>query len=189
MFPKAHYRRQMRDLLQSVTPQQLAISSQRIRDRVLALPEVGSAATVFCYISAPGEIDTHALLTDLFARGKTICVPLITGPRQMQPSIISSLGDCAPGAFGLLEPRTPRPFAGTPDICITPGLAFTPSGGRLGKAGGYYDAFFATHPATVAIALALDQQVIDQLLMTETDRPVQLIITPRRVIRCSAEKT
>jgi 5-formyltetrahydrofolate cyclo-ligase len=189
MLPKAHYRRQMRDLLQTITAQQLAVSSARIRDHLLALPQVESAASVFCYVSAPGEIDTHALLTELFARGKTICVPLILGPRQMQATCITTLADCTAGAFGLLEPRSPRPFEGDPDICITPGLAFTPSGARLGKAGGYYDTFLGAHPISVAIALALDEQVVDQLPMMETDRYVQLIVTPTRVIRCTAEKS
>jgi len=189
MLTKAQHRQRMRELLRAVTPEQLAAGSDAVRARLLGLPQVQTADSVFCYVSAPSEIDTHALLTQLLARGKTVAVPLIVGPHQMQAHRIDNLGDCVPGAFGLLAPRIPRPFTGDPEVCIAPGLAFTTAGSRLGKAGGYYDAFLAAHPATLVIAVGLDVQIVDELPMTATDRLVHLIVTPTRLIRCTRERT
>ena len=181
---KTQLRRQLRALLAPVTPAQRAAWSGAIGARLLSLPQVQTARSIFCYISAADEIDTRELLTHLLAQGKTVAVPLIVGPRQMQAHIITSLADCTPGAFGLLAPTATRPLPGDPEIAITPGLAFTPSGARLGKAGGYYDAFLAAHPATLALALALDVQVIPDIPMTPTDHYIQMVVTPTRTILC-----
>ncbi len=64
---------------------------------------------------------------------------------------------------------------------LLPGVAFTSTGSRLGHGKGFYDRFLADHrrrfgrlPRTVGIALR--QQMVADLPMTETDVPVDQVI-------------
>jgi len=62
------------------------------------------------------------------------------------------------------------------DLVITPGLAFTRQGKRLGFGRGYYDSFFHAYKLAYSgkqpysIGLALKQQIVDDLPTTDKDK-------------------
>ena len=109
------------------------------------------------------EVDTSALLAAALALPRAeVYVPVVDAPdpaagRRAPPSMrflqIRSLADLAPRTMGILEPtdRTPdgapRPNLethatdGPLDVLLMPGLAFESTGARLGRGGGFYDAF------------------------------------------------
>ncbi len=165
--------------------------SDRVRDHVLALPEVAAAATVFVYASDRGEVQTYTLMEDLIAMGKAVAVPRIvdTAARVMVAVPIRSLRDLTPGAYGILAPARGEPLAGTPDVSLVPGLAFDPAtGARLGFGGGYYDRYLAAHRATVAVGLAFESQLAADLPAEEHDRRVAAIVTETRTVRVRPRK-
>ena len=90
-----------------------------------------------------------------------------------------------PGQLGIPSPVATEPLATPVDVCITPGLGFSPTGGRLGYGRGYYDRWFASHPPLVKAALAYECQLLDNLPVDENDVPMDMIITEKRVIRIS----
>jgi 5-formyltetrahydrofolate cyclo-ligase len=180
---KAELRRRMVQLLQAVPAERLAADSARIAQHVLGLPLLGVAQSVFCFISMPGEVETRDLIRQLLQRGKTVAVPLIVERGKMEAHRIDDLTDCAPGAFGIMAPRSPNPLAAAPDVCLTPGLAFTVRGDRLGRGAGYYDRFLAERPAMTSVALGLDEQVVEQIPMGPNDHRVSMIVTPSLVVR------
>ena len=104
---------------------------------------------------------------------------------QMQAVIISHLKTLLPNQQGILEPKHNLPLLTQPEICITPGIAFTASGHRLGWGEGHYDRYFTAHPTTLKIALAYDFQVLPKLPISKHDKMVDLIITEKRIIQCS----
>ncbi len=67
------------------------------------------------------------------------------------------------------------------DLVLVPGLAFTTAGERLGRGRGYYDAFLASCSADVAVvALAFDEQMVEQVPAGEKDFRVQRVVSPTK---------
>ena len=100
------------------------------------------AKTVFCYVSAHGEVDTLGLIEELLSE-KTVVVPYCVDTfGNMICCEIHSLSDLTEGKFGIPEPKNPLPFPKEKiDFVIVPGVAFDKNGYRLGYGKGYYDRF------------------------------------------------
>lgn len=167
------------------------------------------------------EVDTSALLAAALALPRAeVYVPVVDAPdpaagRRAPPSMrflqIRSLADLAPRTMGILEPtdRTPdgapRPNLethatdGPLDVLLMPGLAFESTGARLGRGGGFYDAFLERYaracdengwPRPPAVALAFDAQVLasGQVPVGSADRNVDALVTARGgVAACTPE--
>jgi 5-formyltetrahydrofolate cyclo-ligase len=65
-----------------------------------------------------------------------------------------------------------------------PGLAFTKAGDRMGYGGGFYDRFLSKEPEHTAIALAYPFQLLETMPVESTDRRIQGIVLPDRIIYC-----
>ncbi|MBI2994870.1 MAG: 5-formyltetrahydrofolate cyclo-ligase [Gammaproteobacteria bacterium] len=157
-------------------------TSERIRDRLLQLPEVGSAGSVFCFISNSEEVDTHALIDSLVERGKRVLVPWIPAGGDMAAVRFTGWASLAPGQLGILTPVSPHPFDGHVDVCITPGLGFTLRGERLGYGRGYYDRWFSSHTSGPRVGIGFDFQIVDQLPTSDRDVRLDGLVTEARVI-------
>jgi 5,10-methenyltetrahydrofolate synthetase len=173
---KAELRKRISSAREALSSEDAAGRSAQIRRRVLEVPEVRAATSIFAYVSCGKEVDTPGLISDLLASGKTVLVPLITGDGIMEAHRIEGLGDLGPGKYGIPAPLAANPFQGTPDVTICPGVAFGPGGDRLGRGKGFYDRFLAAHPGTFAIGLAFAFQVVDGVPATPEDRKVDLIV-------------
>ncbi len=117
--------------------------SKRLSIKMLEkYPEFSDAETVFCYISAHGEVDTYELIEELL-KTKTVTVPYcVDREGNMIASKITSLEDLKDGKFGIPEPVSPKEFPKQKiDFVIVPGVAFDKDGYRLGYGKGYYDRF------------------------------------------------
>lgn len=109
-------------------------------------------------------------------------------PRRLR----GRLGEAATisGASRLGEPVTPRAL-GRIDLIVAGSVAVTTAGARLGKGGGYSDLEFglaravgAVGERTLVLTTVHELQVIeDDIPMTAHDVPLDLIVTPQRVIR------
>lgn len=107
----------------------------------------------------------------------------------MLPVEIQSLSDdLVAGEFGLREPISGAPFPlSMIDLVIVPGLGFDEYGNRLGRGRGFYDRFLANPEfAGVACGLAYEVQVVPNLPVGPTDRPVNLLVTDARIRRFDA---
>jgi len=156
-----------------------------IRTRVLALPEVIQSRSIFCFISFADEVDTHQIIRELQQQGKIVLVPKILNNRKMAAILFSSWSELATDSFGILVPSSSEPYLGDIDICLTPGLGFSPSGQRIGYGRGYYDTWFKMHPAVPKFALAYDCQVLPYIPVDNTDVPVDKIVTEKTIYASS----
>lgn len=185
MESKRELRRRM-GLLRATWPaEQQARWSRAIGEHLLALPVVAAARTVFTYISVAGEPDTHELIGQFLASGRTVAVPwMVEGGRAMEAGRIGGLDECVATAasHGIAQPRDFKPLAGPPDIALVPGVAFTAGGLRLGRGGGHYDRYLAAHPGVVALGLAFEGQMVAELPVEAHDRGVQWVVTPQRAV-------
>jgi len=66
---------------------------------------------------------------------------------------------------------------------LTPALGFDKKGNRLGRGGSYYDRFFANEKLKASrCGFVFAEQVIDSLPVTESDEPVDFLVTDEGVI-------
>jgi 5-formyltetrahydrofolate cyclo-ligase len=179
---KAELRTQYRKLRDALSPEEVAAKSAAVEKRILALEQVRTAESFFIYVSIGSEVHTRGLIDTLIARGKVVTVPLITSPGVMQAHRIANLADLEAGHFAIPAPAKSNHHGKRVDVCIAPGVAFTPTGQRLGAGGGYYDRYLAQHPARWSIGLAYELQMRETLPVTATDRAVDAIVTEERVL-------
>ena len=62
-----------------------------------------------------------------------------------------------------------------------PLLGFTSKGGRIGYGAGFYDRWLEANRPALAIGLAWDCQLDDNIPIEVHDQPLDLIVTPTRI--------
>lgn len=167
-----------RDLPQRLRPEY----DRAIRERLLE--QAAPADTVFCYVSTEMEVDTRGIIDCLRRSGITVLIPRILNRDKMIAVEFGGWHSLGVGQLGILTPDTEKEWPGEADLCITPGLGFTPDGRRIGYGRGYYDKWFAAHPRSARAALCYECQVVDDMPVTSTDVRVDKIITEKRIISC-----
>lgn len=167
---------------------------------------------VFLYASIGKEVDTWALLERLWKEKIPVALPRVEGP-LIRFYWVKSREKLAPGAMGIREPVDGCPEAclkefpkvslemspevyseacaeTSPEaslrsaIVLTPGLAFSPDGRRIGYGGGYYDRFFAGRKDLLRVGLAYPFQIREDLPDDPRDEPLDRIFTPERIYIC-----
>ena len=191
---KAELRQQLRRQRAALDPQAVRDASRQIEERVLAMDVVRQAPRVCCYVSIGAEVHTHRLIESLLAMGKIVAAPRVTHDgRAMDMIEIRRLDELVKSRLGLLEPPAPPEVnssrgldsASAGDVCLTPCVAVTQHGDRLGMGGGFYDRWLAEHETVTAIALAFESQVVEKIAVEPHDRPVQWVVTESRCIATS----
>jgi 5-formyltetrahydrofolate cyclo-ligase len=96
--------------------------------------------TILLYHSLPDEVNTHNLIRTLYAQGKTIILPTVSG-EDLTLHIYEGESSLATGtSYGIQESTGPlfTDYASI-DLALIPGMAFTLMGDRLGRGKGHYD--------------------------------------------------
>jgi 5-formyltetrahydrofolate cyclo-ligase len=158
-------------------------ANQAITEKILNLPEVQKASVVCVYVSAPGEVNTHALIDRLEAVGVTVVVPKIVDRTRMQANRFPGWKIMQPGPMGILAPPQAPAWDKAIDVAIIPGLGFSPVGHRLGFGAGYYDRWLAARGGLVKIGLGFEFQILPQIPITSHDVTMDLIVTESRLER------
>ena len=138
-------------------------SDVAILAKVLALPQFREAKTVLTYVSHGSEVDTFALIRQCFELGKTVAVPVIVD-EVMRFFEICDFVDIGDEVADFAEA-----------VCITPAVAFSREGFRLGYGGGYYDRFLGTYDI-FSIGLCYEEMLADVPVEVH-DKKVDVVIT------------
>lgn len=189
---KERRRSEIRQRLRGRNPADRAADSDRIRQRLLALPEWAAAHTLLLFHPLPSEPDTLPLLHLALADHRTVALPAMdptTGdylPRQVS----STATQLATGPLRILEPIATAPVVpwNQLDFLLIPGLGFTPDGWRLGRGRGHYDRLLS-QTRGFRCGIAFDEQIVDDLPLEPHDRRLDCILTPSRGWRCSVART
>lgn len=181
---KAALRRSMKEQRGGLTASKRAVLDERLCGHLLELVSRLGAESVYCYVSFGTEADTIRFLTELWKRGVRTAVPRVE-EREMSFYWVSGMGDLSSGYLGILEPKALCCRAeDRKAVVVTPGLAFTADGARLGYGGGYYDRFFAREPDHVRVGAAYGQQVVETLPTEATDHRLHWIVTEQGICTC-----
>ncbi len=131
------------------------------------------------------EFDCRPILDEAMKLGCRCALPVIQkNTRILKFALWADGQPLQEGTFGILQPEETE-FV-TPDIIITPLLAFDRHGYRLGYGGGYYDATIRDlrdTGAVTAVGVAYSQQaVLFNLPVEDHDQQMDWIITPQSAI-------
>ena len=174
---KADLRRQIQQIKRQFTPQQLEELSLLVISSLR--PLLAEAQTIMAYYSLPDEVNTHALIDELVAEGKTVLLPKVTGPDTMEVRRYTGRADLQEGAYHILEP-VGEPFTDLSaiDLILVPGLAFDAAGHRLGRGRGYYDRFLHSknRPYCVKIGVCFDFQKVDEVPVDAHDIAMDKVV-------------
>ncbi|MET1755978.1 5-formyltetrahydrofolate cyclo-ligase [Novosphingobium sp. RD2P27] len=150
---------------------------------VRMIPE---GACVGLYHPHPHEAPTEPYARWLHENGRGLALPHFADrDAPMTFRALSSPYDqetLEPGPFGVLQPGSESAVV-TPAVLFVPLLAFTADGTRLGQGGGHYDRWLAEHPDVLAIGLAWDGQLAEDLPVEAHDQRLAAIVTPTRLYK------
>jgi 5-formyltetrahydrofolate cyclo-ligase len=162
--------------------------SRGICERLLATTAYRDARTVLFYVDLDHEVQTRECLSAALAAGKRVLVPYCVGD-DLGLFHLHHLDELEPRTFGILEPPEPlRALADRAialeevDLVVVPGVAFDPSGARLGWGRGYYDRLLREAPRSAClVGLAYECQIFPALPVEPHDVRMDLVISEAAV--------
>lgn len=189
---KIKLRQKYRELRGRMEKREKAYRDRNILKKFMSIYHYKRNDIIFTYISKEIEVSTIGIIKKAWEHKKKVAVPkCIKDTRQMDFYLIESFHDLEVGAFGVLEPITSKCKKVTDfsrGICIVPGFSFDLQGFRLGYGKGYYDRFLPRFRGLV-VGLCYESCVDKKLPHGYFDRPVQLLITDKRIRRTSYKKS
>jgi 5-formyltetrahydrofolate cyclo-ligase len=168
-----------------LSPEACASAAAAVATRVLAMPEVAAAHGVLAYAATREELDPRVLVDALEAGGARIAYPRVCGPGEITLHW-SNRDELEPGYKGILEPPATAAIADVADVdlVLVPGVAFDAACNRLGMGGGFYDRLLPRlDPSAIAIGLAFDEQIVDEVPSETHDMAPDAVVTPSGVLR------
>jgi len=180
---KEDIRNRMLKKRQALSESEIKEKSQAIQKKLEGEEEFKQAKTILFYHSHKKEVMTPSLIQRSL-KNKTIYLPILKAGNQFDLGECESLSELKPNVFQIPEPTKALKEAPPLDLIIIPGVAFDLFGNRIGMGKGYYDRFLAKNKSATRIAIAFEEQILDQIPKGPYDENVELIITEKRVIRC-----
>ena len=162
-----------------------------IVDRILLSDAYQNADVLLLFAPLSGEVNLLPLVRAARRDGKQVAFPRCdTETNAMTFFILLPEHRLAPGAYNIPEPPLEAPLCVPTErtLCLLPALSFDPAGNRLGYGKGYYDRFLAAFPGVRAGAV-YTKMMVKNLHAEEHDRPVDLIFTEGKTLRCASVKS
>ena len=175
--------------------------SERVTKNALKLKIVENSRGFSVFLSRPLlEVRTNSLIAELLKRGCRVFVPFITSVAERQMEMLElkpneDVESFKTDKWGI--PQLPSPekrikaSAHDLDVIFTPGVAFDAACNRIGNGKGFYDIYFTKLdderellklPKILKIGLSLNEMITDQVPITETDVPLDFVVTPSNVL-------
>lgn len=179
---------QVANRMDALSSEALEEKYQTIEGKLFEFANFLEAQQVFLYTRASTEIPTEAIIRKALEIEKGIILPVFTDAKNAFNlyKISDYDKDLVVNANEMLEPnpeRCKKIALDDVDIAIIPGLAFDDKGGRVGFGNNYYSKLITRLPETCRkVALAYEEQVVDQIQMESRKFTVDIIITDTRVI-------
>ena len=124
---------------------------------------------VCTYIHTDSEVD---ITNDLIGYKQLITSYLVSSDIELclykEPFIKNALN--------ILEPENPIKINEV-DVFLVPGVAFTATGKRLGRGGGYYDKLLSKYPDTLKIGITFNERIMQDLPTESHDISMDYVFT------------
>lgn len=213
---KRAMRGEIRRRLRAMDAEALRSADAAIDARLRALEAVQEARRVGAYLASARlrEVSTTDFVARKTSEGSKTMVfsPIVDDASSSSMRMLhvqDQERDVEQGAYDLPEPRETYEDGvrrldavrdvrdvGALDVIVVPGVAFGEDGRRLGRGGGYYDAFLSRYveaaasvgaPPPLIVALAYGCQIYprERVPVHVHDRLVDIILTDTRAIACT----
>ena len=177
MMDKSEIRAEVRRRIKELSTEQKSLSATKIFATIERNSHFAQAECIALFASMKDEVPTDYALNAWLEMGKRIVVPRVEGdvmrfydysPERMQT-----------GSFGIEEPIGEDEISAKDiDLIIVPARAFTRSGERLGRGGGFYDKYMSLSGfRAYKIGIAYSVQIFDSLPCDAHDIKVDEVVT------------
>lgn len=174
--------------LQALSDREKAEKTRGIENRVFEFANFLEAKVVLLYMASKNEVRTEGIFRRCFDYNKIVVLPVHDASRRKIKiyKIDNPSTDLIMGPRQVLEPNPEKckvvPFDCL-DIALIPAVALDEKGGRVGSGDGFYDRLVPKLPITTRkVALAFEDQILQQVPMESHDKHVDIIITENRII-------
>lgn len=165
----------------SLSQKYIDFASDRIFQKLLQNENFKNAKVVMSYMDFKNEVKTDKINSFIKDSGKILVLPKVIDKETM--IVIEDKNQYIVSPFGNKEPDGEE-YKGNIDIIITPGVAFDKNKNRVGFGRGYYDRFFIKYPHSTKIAIAFEEQIIEEgIETTKYDMKVDILITEDNIIK------
>jgi 5-formyltetrahydrofolate cyclo-ligase len=187
MTLKAELRAELRARRRAWTTGMSAADRRRLeyalRDRVLEVS--GRPGIAAGYHAIGGEIDPAPTLVALADRGAALSFPRVQSIADAMCFHRWNPDDpVEAGLAGIMQPLAQAPIV-APDLVLVPLVGADHRCNRLGQGAGHYDRALRELRDRIPcrfIGLAWDIQIVDQLPADSWDMPLDLVVTPTRIL-------
>jgi 5-formyltetrahydrofolate cyclo-ligase len=143
-----------------------------------------SADHILFYYTHGSEVDTVPLINKWSGK-KQIYLPKLKSENEFIALPFHSFDALKKGIYGIPESIEREGEKGGHekklDLIIVPGAAFDKKCNRLGMGKGFYDRYLDGFKGITKIALAFEEQMLDEVPKESYDEPVDLIITDQNI--------
>lgn len=165
----------------SLSQEYIDFASDKIFQKLLQNEDFKNAKVVMSYMDFKNEVKTDKINNFIKEFGKILVLPKVIDKETM--IVIEDKNQYIVSPFGNKEPDGEE-YKGNIDIIITPGVAFDKNKNRVGFGRGYYDRFFVKYPHSTKIAIAFEEQIIDEGIEADIyDKKVDILITEKDIIK------
>ena len=168
----------------SLTAEQRKEMSAAICEKILAMPELENAKTVFSYLAAWDEVDLSYVNQSLSVLGVTVAYPVCFEKGRMEAYVPEDDTAIETAAYGIKSPVAARSVLIAPaeiDLVLVPCVAFDGNFNRLGHGAGYYDHYLPRCCNVKYIAPAFEAQHLDFVSTDDHDIKMDMVITESAV--------
>lgn len=179
---RAELKRRRADFVAAIPENQRALLFRRPPGAVLdAIPE-GAVISVFHEMASEVPASNYARF--FFERGHRIALPWLAAkgtPMLFREWANPFLDDgLVADPYQALQPPADAPLL-VPEVMFCPLLGFSAECGRIGYGAGFYDRWLSENPPRLAIGLAWDCQLVDELPLEPHDVPLNAVVTATRI--------
>ncbi len=177
---KAELRSLIRRARRGLDDEQRRAAAEAVAEKLVSVDALVSSKIVLAYMPMKYELDILPAVEKLRSRGVKAAFPLCIENGGLRLFIPAERNGFKVGAYGILEPDPDTAEEIAPeelDAIILPAIGFDRSCSRLGQGGGYYDRLLA-RTSCLTVAVGFDCQLVDEVPVEETDKPVDIVVTP-----------
>lgn len=161
----------------SMSTEECARASSKIRATIQSLPVYERAKIIAIYHPMNREVD----LRGLGGFNQIVVYPRLLDKTAKTMEFAPLRQAFRQGVFGLQEPDGDAVPKTAIDLIIVPGLVFDVSGRRIGYGAGYYDLYLKDYRGAV-VGAAYDEQIVDRIPSDPWDVPMHWIVTQTRIL-------